>query len=94
MGNRIGDADFHGFAPFREDPRPIVFAVMFPKAKQLPKMNSAISTSHLSRHYGNVEAVRELSKKVPRGSLYRLLGPNGAGKTTTIQVTFNLQSIA
>jgi ABC-2 type transport system ATP-binding protein len=53
-------------------------------------MNSAISTTHLSRHFRKVEAVRDLTFEVPRGSLYALLGPNGAGKTTTIHMLLNL----
>ena len=54
-------------------------------------MDSVISTDHLSRHYGKVEAVRDLTFEVPRGSLYALLGPNGAGKTTTIHTLLNLR---
>jgi len=53
-------------------------------------MNSIMSTDCLSRHYGKVEAVRNLSFEVPQGSLYALLGPNGAGKTTTIHMLMNL----
>jgi len=54
-------------------------------------MDSVISTDHLSRCFGKVEAVRDLTFEVPRGSLYALLGPNGAGKTTTIHTLMNLR---
>ncbi|MBN1566654.1 MAG: ABC transporter ATP-binding protein [Acidobacteria bacterium] len=53
-------------------------------------MNSAISTDHLSHFYRKVEAVRDLTVEVPRGSLFALLGPNGAGKTTTIHTLMNI----
>jgi len=54
-------------------------------------MDSVISTDHLSRCFGKVEAVRDLTFEVPGGSLYALLGPNGAGKTTTIHTLMNLR---
>jgi ABC-type sugar transport system ATPase subunit len=53
-------------------------------------MDSVISTDHLSRNYRKVEAVRDLTLEVPRGSFFALLGPNGAGKTTTIHTLMNL----
>jgi ABC-2 type transport system ATP-binding protein len=39
---------------------------------------------HLTRRYGKVTAVDELSFTAQRGSILALLGPNGAGKTTTL----------
>lgn len=51
---------------------------------------SAISTSRLTRRFGEVCAVDELSLEVPRGSIYAFLGPNGAGKTTTIRLLLGL----
>ncbi len=43
----------------------------------------------MKRYEGHV-AVRDLSLRVPRGSVYGLLGPNGAGKTTTIRMIMNI----
>jgi ABC-2 type transport system ATP-binding protein len=40
----------------------------------------------LSRSYGEVHAVRDVSFDVERGEVFCLLGPNGAGKTTTVEI--------
>ena len=44
----------------------------------------AIKTEGLTKKYGEVVAVDNLSLSVHRGELFSLLGVNGAGKTTTI----------
>lgn len=48
---------------------------------------TAIELVAVERSFGDVEAVRDLSLKVPIGSITVLLGPNGAGKTTTVRLT-------
>lgn len=50
----------------------------------------AIRTENLSRSFGEVQAVKELSIEVPSGSVFGFLGPNGAGKTTTIRLLLGL----
>ena len=50
----------------------------------------AIEARGLSKHYGSVAAVDDLSFTVPRGSVTGFLGPNGAGKTTTMRVALGL----
>jgi ABC-2 type transport system ATP-binding protein len=49
-----------------------------------------IHTEHLSRHFGAVKAVDDLSLDVPAGIVFGFLGPNGAGKTTTIHLLLGL----
>jgi ABC-2 type transport system ATP-binding protein len=49
-----------------------------------------IAIDNLTRQFGEVTAVDELSLAVPKGELFGLLGPNGAGKTTTINVLCGL----
>jgi ABC-2 type transport system ATP-binding protein len=46
----------------------------------------AIHVRGLSRSYGELHAVREVSFDVERGEVFCLLGPNGAGKTTTVEI--------
>lgn len=43
-----------------------------------------IEVKNISKSFGTVHALAELSMKVPKGSIYGLVGPNGAGKTTII----------
>ena len=50
----------------------------------------AIHTRNLTRHFGSVQAVNELSLNVPAGMIFGFLGPNGAGKTTTIRMLLGL----
>ncbi len=45
----------------------------------------AISVQHLSRRYGALTAVDDLSFEVGPGEIVGLIGPNGAGKTTTLR---------
>ncbi len=49
-----------------------------------------IRTDHLSRFFGTVRAVDDLSLEVPAGIIFGFLGPNGAGKTTTINLLLGL----
>ena len=47
-------------------------------------MNSVLSIDNLSKSYGQVKAVQNLSFSVEKGSVFGILGPNGSGKTTTL----------
>jgi ABC-2 type transport system ATP-binding protein len=49
-----------------------------------------IKTVALTRRFGPIEAVRELTLEVPAGAVFGFLGPNGAGKTTTLRMLLGL----
>jgi len=49
-----------------------------------------IKTEHLSKLFGNKEAVRDLNLEIPAGELFAFIGPNGAGKSTTIKMLVGL----
>jgi ABC-2 type transport system ATP-binding protein len=51
---------------------------------------SIIRIEHLSRSFGPIMAVDDLSMDVPAGIIFGFLGPNGAGKTTTIHLLLGL----
>ncbi len=54
------------------------------------KNDAVISLDHLSKSYGDVQAMRDLSLTIERGSIFGFLGANGAGKTTTIRMLCGL----
>lgn len=43
-----------------------------------------LSIRNLTKHYGHIRAVSDLSLEVNKGEVYGILGPNGSGKTTTL----------
>jgi ABC-2 type transport system ATP-binding protein len=45
-----------------------------------------IEVQHLTKRYGPVTAVEDVSFRVERGEIFGFLGPNGAGKTTTMRI--------
>jgi ABC-2 type transport system ATP-binding protein len=49
-------------------------------------MDMIIHTEHLSRRFGSLVAVEDVSLDVQRGEVFGVLGPNGAGKSTTIRM--------
>jgi ABC-2 type transport system ATP-binding protein len=49
-----------------------------------------IETDGLTKRYGDVVAVDQLSLRVPRGGVFGFLGPNGSGKTTTMGMLLGL----
>ena len=49
-------------------------------------MSNLIQIEHLSKRFGQVQAVDDLSFRVKEGELFAFLGVNGAGKSTTINI--------
>jgi len=46
---------------------------------------AVISVEHLTKRYGEVQAVRDVSFTVDEGEIFGILGPNRAGKTPTVE---------
>ncbi|MBN1791093.1 MAG: ATP-binding cassette domain-containing protein [Bacteroidales bacterium] len=47
-------------------------------------MNNVVTTHGLTKHYGRIRAVNDLTLDIPEKSVFGILGPNGSGKTTTL----------
>jgi ABC-2 type transport system ATP-binding protein len=47
---------------------------------------NAIEVSHLTKHFGKLVALNDITFSVKEGETFGFLGPNGAGKTTTIRI--------
>jgi ABC-type multidrug transport system ATPase subunit len=51
---------------------------------------SIIKVNHISKHFGNLKAVDDLSFEVKQGEVFGFLGQNGSGKSTTIRMLLSL----
>jgi ABC-2 type transport system ATP-binding protein len=58
--------------------------------RHMNKSTAAIRTEGLTKRYGTVDALHDLSLEVRPGEVLGYLGPNGAGKTTTIRLLLGL----
>lgn len=53
-------------------------------------MNNIIDVQHVSKSYGALKAVDDLSFDVKQGEIFAMLGPNGSGKSTTIRMILDI----
>ena len=53
-------------------------------------MSPILQTHHLTKQFGRIRAVNDVSLTVRSGDIYGFLGPNGAGKTVTIAMMLGL----
>lgn len=76
------------FDRFRMAPPPPADAEPLPRRTLPPPGTPLLSASHLTKHFGGLVAVNDVSWDLNAGQIVGLIGPNGAGKSTT----FNLVS--
>src|SRR5690606_30951892 len=97
-GNTLSN-DSKNLPAFRMDRHPGDFGGfgdgVLPRPKIRKKIRIAmgeniIELEGLTKNYGSVKAVDNLSLNIKRGEIFGLLGPNGAGKTTTILMMLGL----
>ena len=53
-------------------------------------METILSINQLSKRYGRIQAVNQLSMNIKKGQVFGILGPNGSGKTTTLSMVLDL----
>ena len=53
-------------------------------------MTPILSITNLSKNYGGVKALQNVSFEVPTGSIFGILGPNGSGKTTLLGIVMDV----
>jgi ABC-2 type transport system ATP-binding protein len=51
---------------------------------------NVVEIQNITKTFGKVRAVDDLSLNVPAGSIYGFIGPNGSGKTTTLRMIMNI----
>jgi ABC-2 type transport system ATP-binding protein len=57
---------------------------------EINRPDHVLAIEHLTKRFGNFNAVDDISLAVSRGEIFGFLGPNGAGKTTTIKMIAGL----
>ncbi|MDT7829786.1 ABC transporter ATP-binding protein [Pricia sp. S334] len=53
-------------------------------------MENILTVTHLTKKFGPLVAVSDLSFTIEKGNVYGLLGPNGSGKSTTLGIVLNV----
>jgi ABC-2 type transport system ATP-binding protein len=53
-------------------------------------MDYTVIVENISKNFGSVKAVRDVSFEVRNGEIFGMLGPNGAGKTTSIRILLDI----
>ncbi len=58
--------------------------------KKISSMSPVLSIQNLTKFYGPIQALNNVSFSVPRGSVFGILGPNGSGKTTLLGIIMDI----
>ena len=61
---------------------------------QLLNMEPVLSIQNITKFYGPVRALNNVSFDVPKGSVFGILGPNGSGKTTLLGIVMDILKVS
>lgn len=53
-------------------------------------MQPVLSLNNITKYYGSIQALNNVSFEVPQGSVFGILGPNGSGKTTLLSIILDI----
>jgi len=56
-------------------------------------MDQVLSIQNITKFYGSVQALNNVSFTVPKGSVFGILGPNGSGKTTLLGIVMDILKV-
>src|SRR5436305_2290962 len=59
-------------------------------SKKLTGMSSVLTLNSITKFYGPIRALNNVSFEVPQGSVFGILGPNGSGKTTLLSIILDV----
>ncbi len=63
---------------------------IFKRISNQQQMSSVLSIQNVSKSYGRIQALNNVSFEVPQGSIFGILGPNGSGKTTLLSIVMDI----
>lgn len=58
--------------------------------KKTATLEKILTVNHLTKKFGYLTAVKDLSFSIEKGNVYGILGPNGSGKSTTLGIVLNV----
>ncbi len=68
------------------DPPDLLLSATDAAPPALPDASTILAVESVSKKFGGVTAVRDVSLAVPRGAIVSIIGPNGAGKTSLVNM--------
>jgi len=74
------------FAPPAFTSSPVELSLVPTQSSRTADAPMVLEVQNLSKHFGGLKAVDDVSFSVRRGEVHALIGPNGSGKTTTLNV--------